>query len=74
MSEQAKAQKDIVDRLRDKDAFVMAGLFYAVPTMREAADIIVTLREWVTRLERQNVDMQNEIDQLEAQIPAPAPE
>lgn len=34
----------IVDRLRDRDAIVLAGMFHAVPVMREAADAIEALR------------------------------
>lgn len=41
---------DIVDRLRDRDNIVLAGLYHAVPVMREAADEIERLRrendEW----------------------------
>jgi hypothetical protein len=35
---------DIVERLRDRDAVVMKGLFHAIPTMHEAANEIERLR------------------------------
>lgn len=35
---------DIVDRLRDRDAIVIGGMFHAVPALREAADEIERLR------------------------------
>jgi len=35
---------DIVERLRDRDAIVLSGLFHAVPVMNEAADLIERLR------------------------------
>ena len=38
---------DIVERLRDRDAVVMAGLFHAIPAMREAANEIEALRSQV---------------------------
>ena len=38
---------DIVERLRDRDATVGAGLFHCIPTMAAAADEIERLREQV---------------------------
>lgn len=36
---------DIVERLRNRDAVVMAGLHHAIPAMRDAAAEIEKLRE-----------------------------
>lgn len=36
---------DIVERLRDRDAVVLSGLFHAIPTMMEAALEIERLRD-----------------------------
>ena len=36
---------DIVERLRDRNAVVLGGLFHAIPTMREAAEEIEWLRD-----------------------------
>jgi len=41
---------DIVERLRDRDAVVMSGLFHAIPAMRAAADEIELLRGQVETL------------------------
>lgn len=38
---------DIVNRLRDRDAVVLSGLFHAIPVMREAASEIERLRSVV---------------------------
>jgi hypothetical protein len=46
---------DIVERLRDRDAIVMSGLFHAVPTMQEAADEIERLRRSPVRADRDAV-------------------
>lgn len=35
---------DIVDRLKDRDAIVIGGLFHAIPAMAEAAREIERLR------------------------------
>lgn len=50
MTEPAKAD-DLVERLRDRDAIVLSGLFHAVPTMREAADTITALRAQLAKAE-----------------------
>jgi len=45
---------DIVDRLRDRDAMVIGGMFHAIPALREAADEIERLRER-NRLQAQDI-------------------
>lgn len=35
---------DLIEKLRNRDAVVLSGLFHAVPTMAEAADEIERLR------------------------------
>ena len=41
---------DIVQKLRDRDAVVMAGLFHAIPVMAEAAAEIERLREALQKI------------------------
>jgi hypothetical protein len=40
-----RSSADIVDRLRDRDAIVIGGLFHAIPALKEAADEIERLRQ-----------------------------
>lgn len=47
MAAPQSSSPDIVERLRDRDAVVVSGLFHAIPTMHEAAKEIERLREAV---------------------------
>lgn len=41
---------DLIERLRDRDAVVLNGLFHAIPAMNEAADEIERLRATQERM------------------------
>lgn len=71
-----ECQPSIVNRLRDRDAIVVAGLFHAVPVMRDAADEIERLRKaledqeqaWRDREEIGNESGQALVNSLKAQV------
>jgi hypothetical protein len=46
---------DIVDRLRDRDAIVVGGMFHAIPALKEAADEIERLRDRISAVEAKGV-------------------
>lgn len=43
---------ELVERLRDRDAIVLGGLFHAIPALREAADMIESLSHRVSEARR----------------------
>ncbi len=47
-------QRDIIERLRDRDAVVLSGLFHAIPTMKEAADEIASLRAQLAAMAKEH--------------------
>jgi hypothetical protein len=52
---QSRSSADIVDRLRDRDAIVVGGMFHAIPALKEAADEIERLRDRISAVEAKGV-------------------